>query len=269
MFKKLGIVALVLVAGFFLLRHTDVGRFAKLRLNQAKSSLRDAVKPEDKIAILKTELANLNPETHKNREIIASEMVEIEKLTKHIKEARANLAQKEGQIRDLRAELKSANTTFVSIAGERIPRNKVEQSLTRQWDAFKQAEEAVKSQEDLLNARKDSLEVAKQRLAAMENKREELQAKVQKLELELGKLRLAQTKNDIPFDDSQLSNVMRLVDEVETQINKEKTVIAMEKAVFTDNVVEKAMEQKAKTDKALKEMDDRFTGENKMALEKK
>ena len=74
-------------------------------------------------------------------------------------------------------------------------------------------------------------------------------------------MRLAQTQNGIAIDDSRFSDVLKLADEVETQIDKEQQTLALEHAAFTDTVVQKAIDQKIKTDQAFKEMDERFSTE--------
>jgi DNA repair exonuclease SbcCD ATPase subunit len=268
MLKKLGIAALVAVVAVFAMSRLGLTKYAKVYWHEARDKCIGSIPAETKIKALREEITKLEPEARKHRAAIASEMVEIEHLQKQIAEARTNLDKKEAMIKDLRKEVQAGNT-FVSLGGERIPKKKVEESLTRQWNAFRQAEDAVKSQEELLRHRQESLEVANQKLAAMENKRVELQSKVEMLDLELRKLRLAQTKHDIPIDDSHLSQVLKLYGEVETQIAKEQKAIELEKGLFTDTVVEKAMEQKAKTEKALKEMDERFHAEAKMTFEGK
>jgi chromosome segregation ATPase len=261
MFKKLGIAALVIVAGLFLLHKADLLPYAKLKLNGAQRELKDALPPELKIERLKDELSRLPEETAKYRTAIARETVEVNRLKAHVAVAKTNLKEREDQIKTLRAELKKAEAGYVFIAGERLPRDKVEASLSRQWDSFKQAESAVKSQEELLAARQESLEVAKQKLDAMMTKKDELEAKVAQLESELRKLRLAQTKNNIAFDDSRLSKINELYEEVDKQIAVQQEELAMEKAVFTDATVQEALNRKAKADKALKEMDERFNAE--------
>jgi chromosome segregation ATPase len=264
MFKKLVYAALAGVGVLVLLSSLGLLGYVKVALKGARERAKASVPAEMKIQLLRQEIANLGPEMSKHRAAIAAEIVEVERLKKHIGEAKGNLAKKEVLIRDLRNELK-AGSAFVSISGEKLPREKVEQSLTRQWEAFKQAEDAVKSQEDLLRTREESLEVAKQKLSAMDSKREELQAKVERMELELRKLRLAQTQNGITVDDSQFANVLKLAEEVEIQIAKEQKTLELEKAAFTDTVVQKAIEQKSKTDQAIKEMDERFGSARKPA----
>ena len=188
MIKKLAFAALAVV-GVFVVLSVFAPRwlgYAKDGIHKMQSAVNDAVPPETKIERLRQEVNNLTPDMHKHRAAIAGEMVAVKRLKESIGQQKDNLAKKEALIRDLRAELKTGNE-LVSINHEMIPRKKVEEGLTRQWEAFKLADNAIKAQEELLRTREESLQVALQKLETMESKRKELQAKVERMELELRK----------------------------------------------------------------------------------
>jgi len=257
MCKKLGVTALVIVAALFTLHKLDLDSYLKLAWKKGKADLQSQISPEVKLERLKDEIRNLGPEERKARSVIAAEMVAVDKLKGQIGETRTNLAKKETQLKDLRGELQKG-TAFVTLDNQKIPREKVEASLARQWDSYKTAKDALKSQEDLLKSREEALDLAKAKLDAMQDKRKEMEAKVEKMDLDLHKLRLAQTRNDIPIDDTQLATVLKLADEIDTQIKTQQTELALQKGVDSDEAVEKALAHKAQTDKAMKEMDDFF-----------
>jgi len=258
MFKKLGVCALMIVAASFAASTIfGLNGYVKDKMVKMRAEVSGSISPEAKLERLRAEISNLGPDMRKHRSVIATEMVEVKRLKEQVAEAKANLDKKEASIKDVRESLKKGEA-FVSIDGTKIPREKVEQNLTKQWESYKNAREAVASQEDLMKSREEALEVAKLKLDAMQEKKKEMEAKVEKLELELRKVRLAQTKHDVPMDDSQLSKVTELYNEVDKQIQKEKTELELEKAAFTDSVVEEAMARKSKADSALKEMDQHF-----------
>lgn len=257
MCKKLGVTALVIVAALFVLHKLDLDSYLKLAWKKGKADIQQSIPLETKIERLRAEIANLAPEARKARSAIASEMVEIKKLKDQIAECNINLEKKQAMLKDLRTEL-DKGSTFVTIGGEKLERAKVESHLARQWESFKTTKEALKTQEDTLKSREEALEVAKAKLDAMQDKKKEMEAKVEKLDLELRKLRLAQTQHNVAIDDSQLSTVLKLYDEIDTQIKTQQTELALQKGADTDTVVEEALAKKAKTDKALKEMDEFF-----------
>jgi chromosome segregation ATPase len=251
------VTALAIVAALFVLHKLDLDSYLKVAWNNAKHGVKDAIPPEVKIERLRDEIAKLPAAERQVRSQIASEMVEVKKLRDQITEAKANLDKREAALKDLRGELEKG-TAFVTLDNQKIPREKVEASLARQWKSFKAAKDAVKSQEDLLKSREEALDVAKAKLDTMQDKRKEMEAKVEKMELELRKLRLAQTKHDIPVDDSQLASVLKLMDEVDTQIKTQQTELSLQKGADTDQAVEEALSRQAETAKALKEMDETF-----------
>ncbi len=257
MCKKLGVTALALVAALFVLHKLDLDSYLKLAWKRTKADVSNSISPEIKIERLRDEIAKLPAAERQARSQIASEMVEVKKMRDQVTEAKANLEKRETALKDLKGELEKG-TAFVTLDNQKIPRQKIEASLARQWESFKVAKESVKTQEDVLKSREEALDVAKAKLDAMQDKRNEMEAKVEKMELELRKLRLAQTQNNVAVDDSQLATVNKLADEIDTQIKKQQTELSLQKGADTDQAVEEALAHKAKTDKALKEMDDFF-----------
>jgi chromosome segregation ATPase len=261
------VTALVIVAALFVLHKLDLDSYLKLAWKKSKDDISKSISPEMKLERLKQDLVNLGPEERKARSLIATEMVAVDKLKAQIAETKTNLDKREVQLKDLRGELQKG-TAFVTLDNQKIPRDKVEASLARQWESYKTAKDALKSQEDLLKSREEGLELAKAKLDAMQDKRKEMEARVESMELELRKLRIAQTKNDVQVDDSALSNVVKLADEIDTQIKTQKTELALQKGVDSDEAVEKALAHKAQTDKAMKEMDEFFNGTKVTKTEK-
>jgi len=258
MCKKLGIVGLILAGVMLLLGGFGLLSYPMLYMKKIQRTVSDNIPPEMKIERLREEVKKLEPDMARQRSAVARESVEVAALKKQIAVAKANLKDRETQLKDMRAHLK-AGDVFVTIGNHQLPRDRVEATLARQWESFKDAEGAVKSQDELLQSREDNLQLAMQKLEIMESKRQELTAKVDRLDSELRKLRLAQVKNDVVVDDSQLSRVNQLYDEVDKQIATGRTELEMQKGVFTDTVVEKALAEKAKEDKAFREMDERFS----------
>jgi len=259
MCKKLGVTALVVVAAMFVLHKLDLDSYLKVWLKRSHADIQKSIPPEAKIERLRDEIAKLGPEEGKARRTIAAEMVAVTKLRNQVADSKANLEKREANLKALRTDLDNG-VAFVTVDGKKIPSEKIKDGITRQWESFKAAKESVKSQEDLLKSREEALEVAKAKLETMQDKRREMEAKVDKMELELRKLRLAQTQHNIAIDDTQMATVLRLADEIGDQIDVAKTELNLEKGASTDTAVEEALARKAKTDQALKEMDDFFGG---------
>jgi hypothetical protein len=257
MCKKLGVTALVVVAALFVLHKLELDSYLKVAWTHWRQDINRSISPEMKLERLRVEIDKLGPEINKHTSAIAREMTEVDKLKGQIAVSKANLDKKEAALKDLKSEL-DKGTAFVTFDGDKIPREKVQASLARQWESFKVARDAVKSQEELLQSREEALEVAKAKLAALQDKKREMQTKVEKMDLELRKLRLAQTRNGIAVDDSQMATVLKLADEIDSQIKTQENELALQKAADVDATVQRSLENKAKTEQAMKEMDDFF-----------
>jgi len=166
MCKKIGVMALVVVAGLAVLHKLDVLPYFKLAWRDAKASVQKQIKPETKLQLLRDEIAKLGPAERGARSEIAREMVEVNKLKDQIATLRTNLDKREVAIKELRSELEKGSA-FVTTDGTKLPRAKVEDSLRRQWTTFKGAQEGLKSQEDLLRSKEEALEVAKAKYDTM------------------------------------------------------------------------------------------------------
>lgn len=268
MCKKLGVAALALVAAVFVLGKLDLLWHVKDHVRKARAEIRNQIPTEDKLARLKSELGNLRPEKTRHLNVIAEEVVRIEKLEQEIGKTKANLVTWGENIKALKDALKNENAVFVTLGTEKLAREKVEASLARRWEAFKDAEESLKSQEELLSRRREKLEVAQTKLRTMEAKEKEMRAKVEKLEIELAKLREAQMVNDVTIDDSEFSRVLKLFNEIEEQVAKEKKVLELQKGVDTDKRIEEVLNEKSRVERAIKEVEERFN-EDKVAAGRK
>jgi chromosome segregation ATPase len=259
MCKKLGITALLVVGVLVGLSALGLLPYVTMWVKKAPSEIQRSIPPEAKIERLKAEINSIDPEVRKHISAIAREEVEVDALREQIKVAKANLKDREESLRGLHTKLR-AGEVFVTTSGREVPKAKVEAQLANQWDSFKQAEAAVKSQQDLLDSREENLAQARERLAQMKSKKQELEVRVKQLETELTKLRLAQTRNNLsdPNDSSKLSEVLRLADEIDKDIKTKQKELELNRAEFNEELVTQAVEQKAKADKAFKEMDERF-----------
>jgi len=258
MCKKLGVTALVLVAGLFTLHKLDLDKYAKAWLSQTKQAIKDEIPPAQKVEVLRGQIAELGPEMSRQRAAIAKESTQVDLLKDEIAKAKTNLKEREEKLAILRDALKG-DSAFVTTDGEKLPKDKVEAVFSRRFAEFQAAESAVKAKEELLSRRKEKLDVALVHLRTMESKQKEWQSKVELLDIEVAKLKEAQLQNNLAVDDSKFSDVQRMFDEVDAQVKTQKKQLEMEKAADVDTAVEKALEQKAQVKKAVELWDERVS----------
>lgn len=260
MFKKIGIVALVVVAGLFLLNKTDLGSYAGTAWKKIRTSTKGAVPPEFEIERLKNEIAQLVPDMKRNVKVVADEMVAVERLRSEVAETRTELAKKKDYVLAMKSELeKNKNATTVSFRGQEYASTRIKEKLAREWDAYKRGEDGLKSKEQLLVAKEEAVDIAREQLSAMRAKKEQLEVDVARLEAELKTLRLAQTRSNFQLDDSRLARINSAMANVRDQI-KSMQIQSDLHGKYVDDL-ELPAEKRIKTTELIKEIDTHFNAE--------
>jgi len=263
MCKKFGVTALVIVAALFVLHKLELDVWIKHAIKRTQADIKASIPEEARLDDLRDEIAKIGPEIRKAKTAVAKQIGEINELKDEIASIKTNLDKRETALKDLNAEL-DKGLTLIPIGSDKLPREKVESHVARQWQSFKLSKEMLQSKEDLLKSREESLEAAKATLEAMQDKKKELEADAQRLDLDVRKLRLAQMQQDVPIDDSRVSSAVKKRDALRKQIEQKKIELSLDKGVDSDNAVADALERKAKTEQARKEMKEYFGKDTKI-----
>jgi len=261
MFKKVLIAALAVVVGLAVVKGTWIGSHLRMRCNSVRTWVSERVPPEQEIARLRMELANLAREDDKFFDKVARLAVDVDNAEKAIGKVRTKLSQQEARIRKLKGEL-TEGVVFVELNnGVKYTRA----DLRNDAVAFKNAEENLKSQEASLEARKRHLALERKKLSELKNKRAEMATDLQKLETALAEERQAQAASESTIDDSNYRQIRKDMDSIrdKIQVLKKKRELRGEFQPAVDT--EKATEQDTQADKYL---DTRF-GDKKVDVSQK
>src|SRR5439155_18715363 len=106
MLKKIGFVALIVVAGFLVLRSTKLGSYAGTAWGKIRAGANNQVPVEFEIDRIRHEVAQLVPDMKKHLSVIAEEMVAIDNLREEITTTRANLESQRQSIAQMTKDLK-------------------------------------------------------------------------------------------------------------------------------------------------------------------
>ncbi|HXG10453.1 MAG TPA: hypothetical protein VNK04_11870 [Gemmataceae bacterium] len=256
MCKKIGIVAVAIVAVLILLSKTNLGSYISFSWKKSKEFLNKQVPPEVEIERLRHELTQLDPEIKKARTALAEEAVAVEMLREDVEKHRANLSKRQNEILTMRRDLEKGDTHLV-YNGQRLPVSSVRTMLARDWESYKRAEEGLKSKEKLLEAKEAALAEGHKQLLEMTGLKEQLQAELDQVEAELKTLRIAQTRHGIQIDNTRLSRFRNSLDELKKRIKIETRVLDYE-AKYSNHPAVEIEKQVDVADKALKEIDERF-----------
>jgi len=260
MCKKVLIAALAVVVGLAVVKGTWLGSHMRLQCCKVRSFVEDRIPPEQEIARLRMELANLAKEDDKYYDKVARMAVDVDNREKALGKVRTNLTREEARIRKLKSEL-GDGVDFVVSEGARVYRSDLRNSAI----AFKNAEENLKSKEGSLEARKRHLALERKKLAELRNKRDEMATELQRLETALAEERQAQAASESTIDDSSYRQIRKDMDSVRDRINvlKKKRELRGEfsPAVETN----KPTEQDVQADKYL---DTRFSDKKEVVSKK-
>lgn len=247
MCKKFAAVAAAILAGFVVLQWTGLNSYTSTAWGKIRGQVKSSVPLEFEIERVRNEVAQLVPDMKKNFSIIAEEMVAVENLQKEIAVTRGNMEKQRQNILTMKEDLKKGTTTIV-YDGRPYSADRVREKLERDYATFKVAEAELRTREQLLEAKERSLEAAREQLASLKAQKQELEIQVAQLEAELKTVRLAQTKNKVHFDDSQLARCKETLAEIRNRLNVERKTSELE-ATYTSDPI--PVEKKAKSSNEL------------------
>jgi chromosome segregation ATPase len=264
--KKCALWTAAIVAGLVLLcSFTSVGSYALLGWHKVATGVRHAVPPEVEIDRLRMELTKVDQDMQRAFGPIAEQMTKVDNLKKDIADSHVRLDKEKKNILTMKADLESGNRK-ISYGGKEYPADVIRAKLTRDWETYKIAEQALKEKENLLTAEQQGLDHAKEQVAAMRSTKEQLEVEVAKLEAELKAVRLAETKSQFTVDDSRLSRIKASMKDLHDRIESEKHELTLQQTFADTGTI--PVDQKVKQNEVLKEIDDHFTGNAEKVADK-
>lgn len=251
-FWALAAVVGLIGAGYFF----GFGSHMRTALKKAVHSVQREVPPEFEIARIRNELDQIEPDIHKNLSALAEETVAVENLKQDIADRQARLERQKKLLLTMKADVESGAKT-VSYGRLELTADEVRERLSREFDAYKQGEAATKAKQEELKARQRGLDAAREKITAMRTAKEQLESELAKAEAELKLVQLTATKNKFQVDDSRLSGIKQSVHGLEDRIKAMKIEQNLQ-AQFSHEEVMERVEQKAKANDVLKEIDAHF-----------
>lgn len=260
MLKKLGIVALIVVAGFLVLRMTKVGSYAGTAWSKIRAGANNQVPVEFEIERIRHEVGQLVPDMKKHLNMIAQEMVAIDNLREEITVARANLEGQKLAVAQMAQDLKDPKAQRIEYRGQQYSRARVGEKLARDVASCKRCEAELKSKEQLLEAKERALEAAREQVAAIKDQKRELEVQIAKLEAEVQNVRLAQSKSKFQFDDSRLTEIKRSLADVQNRLKIESKTLELEGQFANDPTVHVEKQTRSVND-VVREADEYLNGD--------
>jgi uncharacterized protein (DUF3084 family) len=242
MCKKIGIAAIAVVAGLFVLNHTKLGDWAKYACHQGMAKIKSQVPPEVVVERLKYELTQLEPEINQNKDRLARDIVEVKHLKADIDTAEVNLQRKYNDIMEAKKAVDEPTTKTVSYNGKSLTPKKAKDVVLRDYEAYKSAKNAVEMKRKLVAAKEAAIDEATRQLANWQATRDELKAEIEQLEAEIHTLQIAEARHDINIDNTRLTRLRDSIKELrkENEVRSQRLLLEGEVVTTDGQKAEKA-----------------------------
>jgi chromosome segregation ATPase len=226
MFKKALLAGGALALLVALVFGRSATSYISTTLGMARDSLRESIPINVDLQRARDEIQGLEPEIRKNIERIAKEEAQIKKLGDRVQRADGELAQMKSEILRLTNDLETNSSDyFVYVAEGRehsYSREHVKRDLKNRFAAYQSKDQEKSHYADILEARRETLYAAQEKLLAMRDAKSTLEVEVERLEAKFEMVNVAKAKSEFKVvDDSKLSRVRKLIDDIDTRIEVE------------------------------------------------
>ena len=194
----------------------------------AWSATRDAVKREVplefEIERARTAVAQLDPTIKHTLKTIAEQQVDIEHMNKQIAQRTDDLQTAKEQMLTLKHDLDSGKSTFKYASIEYSVAD-VKRDVRTRFERYKAAEAMLERDRRIQKSRSQALFAHEKQLDQMLTQKKDLEAQVEQLEARLQTIRAEQSVSAPEIDESALSNVKRLIAEVNKQLDVQEKML--------------------------------------------
>lgn len=210
---------------------TGLWSYGRTAASKAALSAKEMVPMEWEIDRARQMIRDLEPEIADNAKRIAREKIATARLESQVNQVQDRLGDAQRNIERLSQDLRRGDDAY-RYGGKTYTSAQVRDDLGARWKRFKTQRETADKLQQQLDARNASLAAANERMDAMLSAKRQLEVEVENLQARLSALRVAQTSSQLNLDDSQLSRTRELLDEIETRIDVEEEVIAVDTEYF-------------------------------------
>ncbi|HEV7998327.1 MAG TPA: hypothetical protein VGP63_00515 [Planctomycetaceae bacterium] len=194
----------------------------------AWSATRDAVKREVplefEIERARTAVCQLDPTIKHTLKTIAEQQVDIEHMNKQIAQRTDDLQTAKDQMLTLKHDLDSGKSTFRYASIEYSVAD-VKRDVRTRFERYKAAEAMLERDRRIQKSRSQALFAHEKQLDQMLTQKKDLEAQVEQLEARLQTIRAEQSVSAPEIDESALSNVKRLIAEVNKQLDVQEKLL--------------------------------------------
>jgi peptidoglycan hydrolase CwlO-like protein len=202
----------------------DVVSYATTAWSATRDAVKREVPVEFQIERARTAVAQLDPAIKHTLKVIAEQQVDIEHMNKQIDQRTADLQTAKDQMLTLKHDLESGKSTFRYASFEYTAED-VRRDVRTRFERFKAAQAMLERDRKIQKSRSQALFAHEKQLDQMLTQKKDLEAQVEQLEARMQTIRAEQSVSVPDIDESELSNVKRLIAEVNKQLDVQEKLL--------------------------------------------
>ena len=211
------------LVGVLLVGWTTFRSYLSVAYSETQQAIKDAEPVEMKLKRARVFMKQIDNPIREATNHLAHEVIGVEKLEESIQQKIAFLSQEEAEMKALSLHLRSGQGDFRTVAGT-FTSAEVNRDLARRLTLCKQQKATLEAMQGKLAAKQRVVAAAKERITAMQHQKVQLRDQIELLEAKLEEVKVAETVASIDVDDSELTNLSQLLDDIDTNIRQREYV---------------------------------------------
>jgi len=244
MLKKVAIVGAAGLLIAAVLTQTHAGSYLRHHLDRADKYLESQVPPEEEVARIKTEVANLDKDIDKARGSVAEERVEAKLLKSRVAEKQTQVTNSRAAVEALAKTIKdSGSSKLIKFDSREMPFDRAKEVLQNKVTAHKSLESELKSLETMVAVRERTRDLAEEHLQALVTQKGELEAAVTELEADIKVAKIEQVRSKYQSDGSRMADVKESMAKLKKRIEITRAKLELAKQYDKAGVENKSVEE--------------------------
>jgi ribosomal protein L29 len=202
----------------------DVVNYAQTAWSATREAVKREVPLEFQIERARTSVKQLDPAIQHTLKVIAEQQVDLEQMNRQMHDRSADMSTAKEQLMTLKHDLESGKSTF-RYASIDYTADDVRRDIRTRFERYKAAEAMLDRDQKIQKSRSVALYAHEKQLDQMLSQKKDLEAEVEQLEARLQTIRAQQSVSTPAIDESELSNVKRLIAEVNKQLDVQEKLL--------------------------------------------
>jgi peptidoglycan hydrolase CwlO-like protein len=244
MCKKIAIVGAAGLLIAAVLTQTHVGGYLRHQVDRADKYLESQVPPEEEVARIKTEVANLDKDIDRARGSVAEERVEAKLLKSRVGEKQTQVENSRAAVEALAKNLRdSGSVKLIKIDSREVSFDRAKELLQNRVTAHKTLEKEYDSLKTMLGVRERTRDLAEEHLQALVTQKAELEAAVTELEADIKVAKIEQVRSKYQNDGSRMADIKDSVAKLKKRIAVMREKLDLAKKYDASSVENKSVDE--------------------------